>query len=130
MGSEWYSVAGSVVNRIRLAVSEYLLTVAESYGIVAAMTRKTAAAPPIVPEPAAILTVREFVAQLEAGHTLSALAKESGVPFTSLSTHVRHPTVPLSVENAKKLQSWSQKQTWSKARISAAKTLGVDDEVS
>jgi len=106
--------------------------------MVALMTRKPATVPPpLAPEVPAettavtILTVREFVAQLPDGRTMSQLAKASRVPFTSLSTHVRHPTVPLSVDNAKKLAKWSKKQTWLKAtRISAAKTLGVDDEIS
>ncbi len=115
------------------------------HAMVALMTRKPTTVPPPdadavakreieslrearAAETETVLTVREFVAQLPDGRTMSQMAKRSGVPFTSLSTHVRHSAVPLSVKNAKKLQKWSKKQTWIKARIGAAKTLGVDDE--
>lgn len=67
------------------------------------------------------LTVREYWAQLPAGHllTLTKMAKESKVPLTSLSTHLRHPGVQLSVKNAKKLEKWSG------GKISAARTVGL-----
>ncbi len=67
------------------------------------------------------LTVREFWAQLPPGHslTLTKMAKESKVPLTSLSTHLRHSGVDLSVKNAKKLEKWSG------GKISAAKTVGL-----
>ncbi len=71
------------------------------------------------PMPADGLTVREYIAQLRAGHslTLSKIAQEANVPLTSLSMHMKHSTVKLSPKNAMKLQRWSG------GKISAAKTL-------
>ncbi len=80
-------------------------------------TKKETAAPATVQG----LTVREFWAQVPEGQgmTLTKMAKESRVPLTSLSTHLRHSSVPLSVKNAKKLEKWSN------GKISAAKTVGL-----
>jgi hypothetical protein len=75
---------------------------------------ETPAAPPVE-----TLSLREFWKQGADGLTMSALAAASKVPYSTLYRHLRHK-LPLGVKNAKKVEAWS------KGRISAAKTLGVE----
>lgn len=63
--------------------------------------------------------MREFIAQLPPGQTMTTVAKGAKIPLSSLTTHIKHPSIELSVKNAKKLEKWSN------GKISAAKTLGV-----
>jgi len=82
------------------------------------MTKKAAAASP--PETTAGgLTVREYIKQELQGRTLSSIAKAAKIPLSSLTMHLNHPTVELSLKNAKKLEKWSG------GKISAARTVGL-----
>lgn len=73
-----------------------------------------------------MLTAREFIAQAIDGHTLSAVSRAADVPYTSLHEHVTRDR-PLSVKNARKLETWSLKRYPDEPakRISAAKILGL-----
>jgi len=65
-------------------------------------------------------TAREFIRERIDGHTVSSVAEGSGVPYSTLFSHVAEGSVrSISVKNAKKLEAWSE------GRISAAKTLGL-----
>lgn len=71
-----------------------------------------------IPEPS--LTVRELFAQEEAagrGLSMSQVARESGVSYSTLHRHLRLGG-PLGTVSARRMQAWD-------ARISASKTLGV-----
>ncbi len=83
------------------------------------MTKKKTAPPTTINTTG--LTVREYVKQLPAGHslTMSQMAKESKVPLSTLSMHLKHPTVELSFKNAKRLEVWSG------GKISAARTVAA-----
>lgn len=65
-------------------------------------------------------TAREFVRLGIDGHTTSSVSEGSGVPYSTLFAHIAEGSVRnLSPKNAKKLE------TWSRGRISAAKTLDL-----
>ncbi|MEO8034668.1 MAG: hypothetical protein ABI837_09565 [Acidobacteriota bacterium] len=97
------------------------------------MTRKTKTKPEltaaVAEQDVPTVSVREFAAQLPPGHSLSGVAKAAKLSFTSLSTHVRHRSVPLSVKNTKKMAKWSRGPTAipGMPKISAIKTLGIED---
>jgi predicted transcriptional regulator len=69
--------------------------------------------------PAKTVSLREFWKQQDDGLTLSTLAKLMKVPHSTLYRHIKDK-LPMGVKTARKIEIWS------KGKISAAKTLGVE----